>query len=50
MLSAEICIADKQKAAIQEPDPQFEEYYFGDPSAWTFDNLWTFDPLDLPDV
>jgi hypothetical protein len=50
MPSVELYIADTQKIAIQEPDPQFEEYYFGDPSAWTFDNLWPFNPLDLPDV
>jgi hypothetical protein len=39
-----------QKNATQESNTQLEEYYFGDPSAWTFDNLWTFDQLDLPEL
>jgi hypothetical protein len=42
--------ANRRKNAIPEPDPQLEEYYFGDPSAWTFDNLWTFNQLDLPEL
>jgi len=35
---------------MEEADPEFGEFYFGDPSAWTFDNLWTFDELDLPEI
>ena len=40
----------KEKPTMPDANPDFEDYYFGDPSAWTFDNLWTFDQLDLPEI
>jgi hypothetical protein len=29
-----------QKSAFEQTDLPLEEFYFGDPAAWTFDNLW----------
>lgn len=29
--------------AFSDPDLPLEEFYFGDPAAWTFDNLWAMD-------
>jgi hypothetical protein len=29
--------------AFVDPDLPLEEFYFGDPAAWTFDNLWAMD-------
>lgn len=29
-------------------DPNFDEFFFGDPAAWTFDNLWPSNDVPLP--
>ena len=42
--------ADKYKNIPQDSDPLLIENYFGDPSAWTFDNLWNFTPFDRPEL
>lgn len=33
------------QAAFLQTDPASDEFYFGDPAAWTFDNLWSIEQL-----
>ena len=35
--------ANIPKVTFENVDLPLEEFYFGNPSAWTFDNLWDID-------
>jgi hypothetical protein len=32
-----------QKLAFEQTELSSEEFYFGDPAAWIFDNLWAME-------